>query len=123
MRHLLVDAARRQGAAKHGGGLERGELREDDAAVLGEAETVLAGATFTSPQFINASCPRDKSKSVECVRGTHSVKQLIIAVAVHGGSVTNHRPKTSGSRVCAGFFFQVRYIGSQTSSMSQGSRR
>jgi RNA polymerase sigma factor (TIGR02999 family) len=42
MRHLLVDAARRQNAAKRGGDLDRVELREDDASVAYEAETVLA---------------------------------------------------------------------------------
>jgi len=42
MRHLLVDAARRRGAARRGGELERVALRDDDAAVIGEAETVLA---------------------------------------------------------------------------------
>jgi len=42
MRHLLVDVARRQGAAKRGGDLERVDLREGDDAVVHEAETILA---------------------------------------------------------------------------------
>jgi RNA polymerase sigma factor (TIGR02999 family) len=42
MRHLLVDAARRRGAVKHGGGMEQVELRDDEADVATEAETVLA---------------------------------------------------------------------------------
>jgi len=41
MRHLLVDAARRRGSAKRGGDAERLEIREDDAAVVHEAEEVL----------------------------------------------------------------------------------
>ena len=42
MRHLLVDTARRRGAVKRGGELERVELREDDAAVATQAEAILA---------------------------------------------------------------------------------
>lgn len=42
MRHLLVDAARRSQADKRGGGAVHLELREGDAAMSGEADTLLA---------------------------------------------------------------------------------
>lgn len=42
MRHLLVDAARRNAAAKRAGGAQRVPLRDDDAVLAQEAETVLA---------------------------------------------------------------------------------
>lgn len=42
MRHLLVDAARRGAAAKRGGDALHLELRDDDAILSEEAETVLA---------------------------------------------------------------------------------
>jgi RNA polymerase sigma factor (TIGR02999 family) len=42
MRHLLVDAARRRNALKRGGDAPHLPLREDDAVMVQEAETVLA---------------------------------------------------------------------------------
>ena len=42
MRHLLVDAARRSGAAKRGGGAAHLPLGENDAVVGRESETLLA---------------------------------------------------------------------------------
>ena len=41
MRHLLVDAARRRAAAKRGGDAEHLPLREDDAVLQHEIETIL----------------------------------------------------------------------------------
>jgi RNA polymerase sigma factor (TIGR02999 family) len=63
MRHLLVDAARRSGAAKRGGGAEHLALRDDDAVLTQEAETVLA--IDQALQELAANLPR-LARVVEC---------------------------------------------------------
>ncbi len=42
MRHILIDAARRKRAARHGGGLQRVDIQEVDIAAVADDDKLLA---------------------------------------------------------------------------------